>query len=98
MPIAIKRELLTERRDMNEQKRCVPFVFCFYRASRARSANDLDRCLADTELALPHYRETARIYRAINHVDTADSILRDVAETEESIRLMEIARATANRG
>ena len=65
------------------------------RANRAQAANDLDRQLANLELALPHLREAARICRPINHKDKADKALRKVAETEENIRLIRIARAAA---
>ena len=68
------------------------------RAERAHAANDLDRCIANLELALPHYREAARIFRAINHVDNADRALRHAVEIEENIRQIEIARAAATRG
>ena len=70
------------------------------RASRAEDANDLDRCLANLELALPHRREVARIYSAINHVEKADNALRIVAQVEEEIRLIriDIASTAARRG
>ena len=64
------------------------------RSNRAMAANDLDRALANLELALPHYREAARIFQAINHVDNADKSLRKVASTEENIRQIGVARAT----
>ena len=63
------------------------------RAKRARAVNDLDRCVANLKLALPHYREAARIYRAINHADNADNTLRKVAQIEENMRQIRIARA-----
>ena len=66
----------------------------FRRASKAKDANDLDRCVANLELALPHYREAARIYREINHVDKADKAARD-AEKIEQLRLITIERAAA---
>ena len=56
------------------------------RAIRAQGANDVDRCIANLELALPHYREAARIYRAVNHVDAADEALRHAVEIEEFMR------------
>ena len=65
------------------------------RAGRARVANDLDGCLANLELSLPHLREAARIYRAINRVDSADRALRGIAETEEEIRQIRISTAAA---
>ena len=63
------------------------------RAKRANAANDLDRCMANLELALPHYRESARIDRAVNRVDSADMALRAAAKIEVSIRQVENARA-----
>ena len=67
------------------------------RAIRAQAANDVDRCIANLELALPHYREAARIYRAVNHVDSADRSLRLAVEIE-NIRQIGIAKAAATRG
>ena len=55
----------------------------------------MDRELANLELALPHYREAVRIYRIINHVDSADKVLRFLAEVEENIRRIGITRAAA---
>ena len=51
--------------------------------------------MANHELALPHYREAARIYRIANHVDAANVALRRVADTEENIREIGIAKAAA---
>ena len=63
------------------------------RAIRAQAVNDLDRCMVNLELALSHFREAARIFRVINHMDRADKALRSVAQIEESIRQVGIARA-----
>ena len=68
------------------------------RAIRAHAANDLDRWMANEELALPYLREAARIYRAVNHVDAADEALRHAVEIEENIRQTGIAKAAATRG
>ena len=66
------------------------------RATRARAANDLDREMANLELALPHYREAARIYRADgNYSDNADEAEQRVADVEEELRQCTIARAAA---
>ena len=65
------------------------------RAERASDANDLDRELANLELALPHYREAVRTYSAINHVDKADEAAKCVVEVEEELRQCAIARAAA---
>ena len=61
------------------------------RAMRALDVGDLDRCLANLELALLHYREVSRIFRAINHVDKAEQALHNVALIEENIRRIGIA-------
>ena len=55
------------------------------RAKRAHSANDLDRCQLNLELALPHYIEAARIYRTNNHLDSADNALQVIVRLEENI-------------
>ena len=68
------------------------------RAKRADVAKDLDRELVNMELALPHYRESARIYRATNHMDSADVALLKISQTREKIRLIGVARAVATRG
>ena len=65
------------------------------RADRARAVNDLDRCVANLELALSHYREAARIYLANNHADNADISLHNIAQVEENIRWIEVARVAA---
>ena len=56
------------------------------KAMRARVANDVDRYMADLELALPHVRESARIYRAIGRVDNADQTAQVVVDIEEELR------------
>ena len=70
------------------------------RAGRARTANDLERCVANLELALPRYREAARIFRAINHVDKAEDCAHGAVAIEENLRVTAaiIAAATATRG
>ena len=60
------------------------------RANGARKANDLDRCKANLELALPHYREAARIFTVINNADNADSNTKLVARMEEELRQIRI--------
>ena len=56
------------------------------RAMRAHAANDMDREMANLELALPHVRESARIYRAIGRVDNADQTAQVVVDIEEELR------------
>ena len=65
------------------------------RVKRAMAINDLDRCMANLELALSHHREAARIFRTIKHVESADEAFRHVARAEEIIRQIGIARAAA---
>ena len=65
------------------------------RAERARAANDLDRELANLELALPRYVEAARIYRAINYVDSAEKVAQAIVEVENELQQFTVARAAA---
>ena len=53
---------------------------------RARAANDQDRYVANLELSLSHYRESARIYRAIGHVEKADEAAQVAFGMEELLR------------
>ena len=73
---------------------------CVYgnRSARAYAVNDLDRCMANLELALPHFVEAARIFRAINHVGSADECLGNIARVEKHIRQIGIARQLQQRG
>ena len=48
--------------------------------------NDLDRYLADLELALSHFREAARFYSSVNH-NNADQARRKATKIEEQLRL-----------
>ena len=63
------------------------------RAMRAQAANDLDGCEANLELELSHLRESARIFRAINHVDQANKAARQVAMIQASLRQVVAVRA-----
>ena len=65
------------------------------RALKAIKVNDIDRALANMELALPHYREAIRIYRAIGRVDLADEDAQHVHKLGENLRVIAIAKATA---
>jgi hypothetical protein len=56
------------------------------RAEKANAANDLDRCMVNLELALTHYREAIRIYRAINFTDKVNELLRQATALEEYLR------------
>ena len=66
-----------------------------YRANRAQAVNDLDRCMANLQLALSRYRDSARNYRVNNHIDKADRNLQYAARIEENIRQVVIAKAAA---
>ena len=67
------------------------------RAKRARVVNDLDRETANLELALPAYREAARIYSRAegNYANDADIATRKAIEIEEELRQCTIAKTTA---
>ena len=62
------------------------------RADRARDANDPDRCVANLELALTHYREAERIYRIVNYMDAAGRVARRIAGIEKTLAQIRIAR------
>ena len=63
-----------------------------------RIGNDLDRCISNMELALPHYREAARIYRAINRLEDANNAAYYVAQTEKELRNVTAKIAAESRG
>ena len=65
------------------------------RAERAHAANDLNRVIANLELALPYYREAARIFSALNLLEKANESARIVVAVEKNIRKFTIARAAA---
>ena len=65
------------------------------RATRARAANDMDLEMANLELALSHFRETARIYKVLNHEEDADDVLQGIVEVEEEMQQCTIARTAA---
>ena len=67
------------------------------RANSAYAAHDLDRCVANLDLALPHFREAVRHFRAINRVDDADQAARKVIDAEEMMRLVVAKRAATTR-
>ena len=68
------------------------------RARRAYAANDLDRNVANLELALPHYRESVRIHRAINHMDMADKLAQAVLIIEKNLQAIAAGGVAATRG
>ena len=69
-------------------------VYCD-RAEKAHAAYDWGREQANLELALPHFREAARIYRAVGHVDKADSTARCVSSLEKRLHQLSITGAAA---
>ena len=64
------------------------------RANRAHDANALDRELANLELALPRYREAARVYRIAKYADDADRVARNAIIIEVRLKQNAVARAT----
>ena len=58
------------------------------RAKRAHDANDLERCLANLELALPHLKGAARLFRVNSHIAKAEETLQTIAMVEKQIRLI----------
>jgi hypothetical protein len=50
--------------------------------------------ICNLQLALPGFREAARIYRIINRTDNADKSLREVVKIDDYLRQIESARAT----
>ena len=70
--------------------------YAYYaRAKRANGAVVLVRYVANLELALPHHRESARIFRAIGRVEKADEAAQDFIDIEEQLQQVTIARAAA---
>ena len=67
----------------------------YNRAKRAHSAYDLDRELANLELALSRFREAARIDRAINRVERADKATQAVVDVEKQLLQVKILIAIA---
>ena len=64
----------------------------YNRAQRANADNDLDRCIANLELALPCLRESARIYRALNFEDRGNKMAKIALEAEEDLQKIRILR------
>ena len=62
------------------------------RAFRARDTSDLDRSVANLELALTHFREAERTYHTINYVDAAGKAAECIADIEEALTKVRIAR------
>ena len=67
----------------------------YQRARRAAVANVLDKCVGSLKLALPHFHEAARIYRATNHLDSARNSLGRVVEIDKKLREAEAAAIAA---
>ena len=64
-------------------------------ANRAHVAFDIDGFVANLEMAQSHYREAARIYRAINHMEDANDAEQEAVKVEEWLRRAAAIRATA---
>ena len=66
------------------------------RARRAQAAGDLDRSMANLEMALPHLREALRIFRAITNQPAAVAeTLRLIAQVEDRMQQIRTARTSA---
>ena len=66
------------------------------RALRAEAAHDLERAVANLELALPRLLEAVRIYRT-NHVENANNSLLNVSRAEEKLRQIQTLIAATTR-
>ena len=64
------------------------------RGRRAQAVNDLNRYVANLELAHFHYCEAAELFRANNFLDKADMAVFNADEIEINIREIGIARPT----
>ena len=67
------------------------------RAKKALDVAGLDQIVANRELALSHYREATRIYRAANRIDCADRTAQQVVTIEKQLQFI-AERAASNRG
>ena len=65
----------------------------YNRAIKAHDVNDLDRCVAYLELALPRFRAAARIFRAINQVNRSNEAAQNVVQVEEYLQEIATKRA-----
>ena len=65
------------------------------RANRAHAGNDFDQFVANLTLVISHFREAARIYRALGRVDEADNAAHHATAAEQALQQLTIARATA---
>ena len=65
------------------------------RALSAKAVNDEDRELSYLKLALPKYREAARIAMANNNFDMVGGVTRHNVQIEERIQQIEIAKTAA---
>ena len=65
------------------------------RAIKAQKADDMDRCVANMELALPHLREAVKIYRAVNHIADADTVTQNLVSVEDFLQRAKSTRSTS---
>ena len=61
------------------------------------AANNMVRALINWELALPRYRESARIFRAVNYIEKADRDAQMIIELEGKITTAREAIAHPDR-
>ena len=69
-----------------------------FRVVRPIPANDLDRYVVNLELAIPRFREAARIYRASHRMEEADHAARGASIIMEKLRKAVAMRAAASNG
>ena len=64
-------------------------------AAKSYDTNDLDRCVANLELALPYFREADRIYRAASRIGNADTNAQLAGEVEKGLGRFIVVRVPA---
>ena len=65
------------------------------RAMVAMVGNDVVRLVMNLQLALPHYRKAAEIFKANNHMDAADIVLGLIVDVEERLAKAAVVAAAA---
>ena len=66
------------------------------RFQNAMAVDDLERAQMNVDLAIPHHREAARIFTAINHMDSAAKARQNALGLEEQSRHIAVLRAAAS--
>ena len=74
------------------------FAVYVKRSKRALKENDLDRSVANLEMALLKLREANQIYRVIGRVDEINQSEQSIVSLEEQLRQLLIVKAEATEG